>query len=433
MTVLPKAALKSSESRRRVCEKYASKKRDLLREERRKISDLREWMVVERFEKTRYDDEEIKIIPEWADLPEEYGSVSGRKRQIHFASGRGYDGVMRTETKAGSFVWTYANGYLISEDSKPTSRRMNVNNKTVDASRLVAFGFLQKPEESSGRDIVCHIISRKPGEEPNNDANNLYFGTYKDNADDDTRAGRPKKSLRRPFLGRKRGETDWMRFETQEEAAECIDVDRATISYALKHGWLTGKDKWELKWEEMDLLGVDIARISDEEGENRFVTSDGRYGEFMKIGDSTCPVEIYLETNPYGYVNNVRVSGKSVVFHRLVFERFKKEEIEEKMRITGLDWSELQVDHINGIKTDNRVENLRVVTQQEHNDKHAMAVLEVDEEGIPIKGCRWKSYGEAGRYALPDTVISAGNVRQVCLGYINTVKGKRFKLEIDCV
>ena len=46
----------------------------------------------------------------------------------------------------------------------------------------------------------------------------------------------------------------------------------------------------------------------------------------------------------------------------------------------GMDYdSDLQVDHINCIKDDNRVENLRVVTQEEHNR------LWAEEQSVPAK------------------------------------------------
>lgn len=46
----------------------------------------------------------------------------------------------------------------------------------------------------------------------------------------------------------------------------------------------------------------------------------------------------------------------------------------------GMDYdSDLQVDHINCIKDDNRVENLRVVTQEEHNR------LWTEEQSVPSK------------------------------------------------
>ena len=59
-----------------------------------------------------------------------------------------------------------------------------------------------------------------------------------------------------------------------------------------------------------------------------------------------------------GYLR-FKLEGKNVSIHRMVLETFKPIE----------DMSYFEVNHINGIKTDNRLENLEWVTHQE-NMKH---------------------------------------------------------------
>ena len=60
-----------------------------------------------------------------------------------------------------------------------------------------------------------------------------------------------------------------------------------------------------------------------------------------------------------GYARaSIRTNGKSmrVLLHRLILQSFDPQE----------NWNELSVDHINGIRSDNRLVNLRWLTQEEN-------------------------------------------------------------------
>jgi hypothetical protein len=66
--------------------------------------------------------------------------------------------------------------------------------------------------------------------------------------------------------------------------------------------------------------------------------------------------EIYIDE--HGYTRKY-INGKKIRMHRLIWEQYNCKIPE------GYD-----VHHINGIKTDNRIENLQLIKHGEHSSKH---------------------------------------------------------------
>jgi len=87
-------------------------------------------------------------------------------------------------------------------------------------------------------------------------------------------------------------------------------------------------------------------------GNGYLVSSHGRVARFGKLCDG------WVSERGYRYIE---IAGKKFRLHRLVYETFN-----------GLIPDGMVIDHVNSVKTDNRLSNLEAVTQRE-NVNRAMA------------------------------------------------------------
>ena len=100
--------------------------------------------------------------------------------------------------------------------------------------------------------------------------------------------------------------------------------------------------------------------------ERKFKLVDDVLYSFYKFGNSKTEkwhlVKLSLSNNGYkGFTFNVKGKSKTFRFHRVVYYAHNP------------DWDFLDssrdnfIDHVDGVKTNNHISNLRVVTQQENN------------------------------------------------------------------
>ena len=111
---------------------------------------------------------------------------------------------------------------------------------------------------------------------------------------------------------------------------------------------------------------------------------------------------------------------KNFFVHRLVYEAFH-----------GIIPEGMQVNHINEDKTDNRLENLNLMTCRENNnygthyqrsaDKQSKTVLQLTYPGLEFM-CEWPSTCEAGRHGFNQSCVVS-----CCNGKQKSHKGVTFK------
>lgn len=109
---------------------------------------------------------------------------------------------------------------------------------------------------------------------------------------------------------------------------------------------------------------------------DRWVSKDGLVFRYDTKQDK---LVLCKQSNLNGYCRCGVSNGKTVLVHRLVYETF-----------IGSIPEGYVIDHINTIRDDNRLENLRCVTPKENNNNP----LTIKHNSEALKGKTWSEFGE---------------------------------------
>lgn len=104
--------------------------------------------------------------------------------------------------------------------------------------------------------------------------------------------------------------------------------------------------------------------MTQEEVKKLFTYSDGKLLWNSHRGSKKCKGESAGYNNKGYLVVRVREYGRSFMVHRLIWV-YHNGDIQKG----------LEIDHINGIKNDNRIENLRLATRQQNNQNCKVSVI----------------------------------------------------------
>lgn len=210
--------------------------------------------------------------------------------------------------------------------------------------------------------IIDHL---KEKEKSNNTVGNLNPTTTKGNNQKSHRLnpGRHKGKGVIPIQGRKKGETEWKDFPLgAKKAAEDLGLSQGNITLICK-GKRNFTGGYEFQYAPDPDLNGEIWVKNTHIG--ILVSDMGRVKTNVKTKGTA-------ESNFY---YSVCVNGKWYKVHRLVCQAFKWKEVERKFaqqtKYTDIYsfWNKLQVDHIDGNKSNNHIDNLDPVTTKEHAKK----------------------------------------------------------------
>jgi hypothetical protein len=316
---------------------------------------------------------------------------------------------------------------ITGEKGKPRFAVAGIIGKKYTRHRLVAraANLITEAEFLDRKVVVMHKSRREEDSFPNDASSNLAAGTAADNSRDPGRKPKTNGALAiRVVLENTRGEKK--HFESVTKAAEYIHVKINTIGRALTG---TRKSFIEGEW---TATSPDLTELEDavlvHQTKNTYASRSHPNEFFKKFRDGRRFVPKIFETNCFGYITVGVIGGGAKLLHVQLVKTYYPSAFAAKLSVNpGLVEGDLQVDHIDGDRGNNAIDNLSLVTRTEHSRKHAYAVDLLREDGSVEKTFDCAVDAEREVLGVDGQRILAGNIRQVCDNPAWRTCGRNFK------
>lgn len=173
------------------------------------------------------------------------------------------------------------------------------------------------------------------------------------------------------------------------------------MSATTQHPWRDEERIRELYWDQGKCAG----EVADELGctERTIWTWIKKHGMETRRNGHPRKERVNFDTSPNGYerwkATHPPDRGSVVMVHRLL-----------AVSEHGFDAvAEKHVHHVNGVKWDNRPENIEVMTHEEHNRLHA---IERDFGGLVDGKSPWEIHNERAEKSMDDNETAAANMEE---------------------
>ena len=269
--------------------------------------------------------------------------------------------------------------------------------------------------------VIDHVEPRQPDTMPDDRPENLRVVPPSANSNNPKNKTRAPSALGKPVTLTRKSTKESTSFPSSLAAAMFLEVDQWNLCSYLnrdedsRRSIPEGKGaEWEAAWTEVDGFEcADAVRIPDvPDDDDRRISptrgllrtlSDGKYARARNV------------LTMHGYLTT-KIGGKHVAVHRLMFKTFKPTEFEAELAKMppGTDESKLDIDHIDGDKTNNELTNLRAMDRSKHNSKHSAAILWIGDDDEVLG--TYATAAEAAR-AVRGTdgrPLARGNILGVC-------------------